>query len=306
VISSYKPPDFVVNTLQHTKVKCSWDEIDKERETKLTNFSKWRELNESELQQYIASSNSDDSDNEDSAFIMDKESESKKSKKAIAVRRLLLGNDEEGCSDDEKDPFFENDKSNGIDGNVIHSFVPQNDSEEVESTEIKPKKNKKGKKKLNEIKADSANVENTDENKKSLAKLEMLFDDDKQSNSQNYDMISIVKQEKLKKKGQHKKKGGKNETESEIVDNDSFKIDLVDSRFQGLFEGDAKFGIDMTSSEFKETPAIKEILKEQSKRRQVNISNNKNRINSEIEHVSKTATSGMNEIVNKLKRKLNK
>ena len=47
---------------------CSWDEGDRERTKKLTSISNWRELTESDLQQYIASSEEDeDEDEEDSS-----------------------------------------------------------------------------------------------------------------------------------------------------------------------------------------------------------------------------------------------
>ena len=61
----YQPPDFVVNALQHTTVQCSWDEGEKDRERKLTNISQWRQLQESELLQYVASSDSDDEEEEE-------------------------------------------------------------------------------------------------------------------------------------------------------------------------------------------------------------------------------------------------
>ena len=61
----YQPPDFVVNALQHTTVQCSWDEGEKDRERKLTNISQWRQLQESELLQYIASSDSDDEEEDE-------------------------------------------------------------------------------------------------------------------------------------------------------------------------------------------------------------------------------------------------
>jgi hypothetical protein len=61
----YQPPDFVVNALQHTTVQCSWDEGEKDRERKLTNISQWRQLQESELLQYVASSDSDDDEEEE-------------------------------------------------------------------------------------------------------------------------------------------------------------------------------------------------------------------------------------------------
>ena len=53
---NYQPPEFVVQALQHTNVECTWDEGDRERGRKLgQSFGKWKELNESELQQYLAS-----------------------------------------------------------------------------------------------------------------------------------------------------------------------------------------------------------------------------------------------------------
>jgi hypothetical protein len=61
----YQPPDFVVNALQHTTVQCSWDEGEKDRERKLTNISQWRQLQESELLQYVASSDSDDEEEDE-------------------------------------------------------------------------------------------------------------------------------------------------------------------------------------------------------------------------------------------------
>ena len=51
--------------MQHTSVECTWDEGEKVRESRLTNISQWRELNESELQQYIASSDSEGEEDDD-------------------------------------------------------------------------------------------------------------------------------------------------------------------------------------------------------------------------------------------------
>ena len=62
---SYKPPsDFIINALQHTNVKCTWDEGEREREKKLTNINAWRSLRDSDFMQYIASSDSDDEEEE--------------------------------------------------------------------------------------------------------------------------------------------------------------------------------------------------------------------------------------------------
>lgn len=62
-LDRYTPPDFVVKALQHTKVECTWDAGERQREKVLTNISTWKQLNESDLQQYVA--NTDSSDEED-------------------------------------------------------------------------------------------------------------------------------------------------------------------------------------------------------------------------------------------------
>lgn len=47
-----------------------------------------------------------------------------------------------------------------------------------------------------------------------------------------------------------------------------FTLDLQDSRFARLLEGDSSFGIDRTSADFKETKAMKQIFGEQRSRRE--------------------------------------
>lgn len=67
VRSNYKPPDFIVKALQHTRVDCTWDlDEDLDRSKKLTNVSMWRQLHASDLQQYLA--DSEDEDEEDPAI----------------------------------------------------------------------------------------------------------------------------------------------------------------------------------------------------------------------------------------------
>lgn len=46
----YTPPEFVSQALQSSKVRCTWDEPELERSNKLTNFTKWRDLKESDFQ----------------------------------------------------------------------------------------------------------------------------------------------------------------------------------------------------------------------------------------------------------------
>ena len=63
-------------------MECSWDKGELAREKKLTNISKWKELNESDLQQYIASSDSEEEEEEEEEE-EDEEDDGLKKKKAV-------------------------------------------------------------------------------------------------------------------------------------------------------------------------------------------------------------------------------
>ena len=70
---------------------CSWDAGERDREQKLTNISMWRQLNESDLQQYIASSDSEEEEEE--GFAAEAPSKANRAKKYDAwlfIRGLLL------------------------------------------------------------------------------------------------------------------------------------------------------------------------------------------------------------------------
>jgi hypothetical protein len=131
----------VVDT-QHTKVECTWDAGEKKREKLLTNMSMWRELNESDLRQYIASSDSSDDEQDDGQdeYVDDAKrgryendaiptKGAKVSGRVAKMRKLLLGEDAEldddaehldddkmtddsqpGDSDPFNDPFFQRDE----------------------------------------------------------------------------------------------------------------------------------------------------------------------------------------------------
>ena len=113
--ASYAPPDFVVNALQHTDVKCSWEAGDDDRHRKLTTMSQWRDLNESDLQQFLASDDDDDDDDDDEENeeagrsdgrgIQKQAAKGKgKGKDRASMRKMLLGDsDGEGEGDEDED-----------------------------------------------------------------------------------------------------------------------------------------------------------------------------------------------------------
>lgn len=140
--SSYKPPEFVINALQHTDVKCTWDEGEKTRSDKLTNFSAWRNLKESDFAQYIASSSEDEAEVNDDVAEQETEQEKKK-----RMRKLLLGDlasDSDADSEDNqktskksnnksnnklaKDDFFNEDKTLealGEEDELVIEYIPE-------------------------------------------------------------------------------------------------------------------------------------------------------------------------------------
>ena len=85
---------------------------------------------------------------------------------------------------------------------------------------------------------------------------------------QDYDMRGLQRIEKnkgKKLKGSRKKKEARRAAE---VAGQDFKVDTKDDRFRAVFKGDdSRFGIDKTDPNFKETGAMKDILKAQEKAR---------------------------------------
>ena len=75
----------------------------------------------------------------------------------------------------------------------------------------------------------------------------------------------IEKNKNKKLKGSRKRKEMEKTADVAGVD---FQLDASDKRFAALLEGDdERFGIDVTDTHYKDTPAMREILTEQSKRR---------------------------------------
>eukprot|EP01038_Epipyxis_sp_PR26KG_P004668 gene4668-6557_t len=270
---NYKPSDCMVHTLQHTKVKCSWDEGEKERERKLTNLSQWRQLNESEFRQYIASSDSDntakdnDFDNEEKVFTyLPETDQSLKSK----IKR----------------------------GSNIVEETP------LEATLRKRAELKKARKEKKILMNNNNDDIIEDENeyqisllssKKKKSKQSVIKDDEVDSD----DLKESVAALNEKRKGKKNKKIKSNQNES-----NEFMVDLGDDRFSKVIDGlDARFGIDTSSTEFKDTSAMREILAEQSRRREA-LRKNKSKTNFDDNYDTiQNDNLETSKLVNQLKRK---
>lgn len=95
-----------------------------------------------------------------------------------------------------------------------------------------------------------------------------IFTNTDEEDQKDFDMRGIARLEKNKNK---KLKGSRKRKElekTETIAGVDFKINASDKRFSALLEGDdERFGIDVTDPHYKDTPAMREILAEQSKRR---------------------------------------
>lgn len=93
------------------------------------------------------------------------------------------------------------------------------------------------------------------EQKRQMAELELLMDDD-QTKGDGFDMKEVLKREKLEKK-----KGKKSRKEKELLQSttDDFEINVQDPRFAAL-QDSHHFAIDPTNPQFKKTKNMKKLM----------------------------------------------
>jgi hypothetical protein len=102
-----------------------------------------------------------------------------------------------------------------------------------------------------------------------LEELELLLaGEENDEETRDYDMRELRRVEKLKDKKLRGSRKRKEEDRAASVSGADFKVDLQDERFKAVLEGhDDRYGIDRTDPRYKETPAMKQILTEQARRR---------------------------------------
>jgi hypothetical protein len=105
-----------------------------------------------------------------------------------------------------------------------------------------------------------------------IEELDLLLAGDRDEEAaKDFHMRDVIRIEKNRAK---KLRGSRKRKEEEIRNNAvglDFKLDTKDSRFAAVLDGtDDRFGIDRTDPQFKETPAMRELLAEQTKRRKAN------------------------------------
>lgn len=115
------------------------------------------------------------------------------------------------------------------------------------------------------------------------AALELLVAGEEPDDAErNFDMRQLERMEKNKEKTFRGARKRKEAQRAEGVVGSEFDVNVSDERFQAVLDGtDDRFGIDPTDSNFKKTPGMLKILKEQSHRRKTKRSR---KINSEMPH----------------------
>lgn len=299
--SDYKPRLFFTSALQQGKVDLTWDETDidrKEWSLKLFNTDKQKNISEHELKKYVAfSSESEESDEQSDIDeiaasngssknkvdlyksllneINQKEEETKKKQVAMEYSWSLGDTSKNHDEDDNLTPFEKQmeakkkkklekkSKKKQAEEKTYDSSdfedIDMNDpffAEEFENDEFeKPKSLMK--------KSKSITPETNEEAEAAAKELKLLLDDGNDDN-RHFSLKKIQNSEKSegkKKKRKIKKhKGG----EDQVIDN--FKIDVDDDRFKAVFD-QADFNIDPTSSSFKKTKAMDDLIQAKLKKR---------------------------------------
>jgi len=122
-------------------------------------------------------------------------------------------------------------------------------------------------------------------------------------------MRGLMRIEKNKDKKLRGKRKRKEEALASTVSGGDFQINLQDDRFNSLLDGnDARFGIDRTDPNFKETPGMLAVLKEQNKRRKRGVKDTKDRriVSSKASMSHSSRKKDVTTLVHRLKRKAGK
>jgi len=284
----YQPKAFCTTALQQGKVELTWDEDNQDRAKAIKEAYNMAEGEEMDNLGDLIGSASEDEE-EDGEEDMDRIKGDFQEKDSISKYRALLAgigesteNPTEGdmevtwndeVSNEETEELTpwekylkkkkdkkkkkvdvagdsgEDDVPEGVD--MSDPFFAEELNERKQSLKVKKKKENKKKE----------NTEN-DTNEVNDDKLAlMVMDSDDEKDHFNYKDIveSETKSNKSKKKWKKKKK------ELEIPTEDSFNVDVTDTRFSALFSR-PEFNIDPTDSNFKKTKNMEKIINEKQKR----------------------------------------
>jgi len=245
-LASYEPPPaYCLAARQQTKVECSWDADEPERKSAFVGA--FRDADEANLTTYLADSSDDDDD--------DGEEEDRREERRRRLRAQLgLPVNDDDDDDDEEPPAAQEAKKTPLIDDALEDYAADDEDSKPTTTTLRGKKKKKQRKDDDDQPADDFFVA-------------AAADDDEEG--RDYDAKMIQKAERLASKAKLRGKR-KRQRDTLLAANakSTFEFDAHDDRFSAVLEGtDDTFGVDPTSPDYKETPAMKVLLAEQTKRR---------------------------------------
>ncbi|KAF3904175.1 hypothetical protein AA313_de0207717 [Arthrobotrys entomopaga] len=298
----YKPVEFSTDALQHSKVKLTWDQEDSTRKAAVKEAFSRREVEEMDLQAYLASDSDDENEEAKEAYRKLLNLAPAKEKAEKGEKKKPLGDMEVTFSaaltgeDGKKEEIFERDET------TIEKYVrkekerkkarkekmKEKRAEENGETHVASESDEEPAKDLGfddpffenpekvNTESKKAKKQKKREEKERVAaeqaakrdELEALMADNEESSLQHFNMNDILKREKLAKlkgkaaKRMAKKKGVK---EAEGLQ-DGYKMDVNDPRFSVIYEK-TEFAIDPTNPRYKKTQAMEKVMEERRKRR---------------------------------------
>ncbi|RPB25923.1 hypothetical protein L211DRAFT_805632 [Terfezia boudieri ATCC MYA-4762] len=333
----YKPNEFVTDALQHSKVKLTWDHDDPARKNKTKKAFSQREIEEMDLKEYLASSDSEEGDAEElknkyRALLSLGGKIGGKQKDEVAgdmeitfTSGLMVDNKADEKEPDHEETTIEKYKRKEkermkvrkaayeakIKGDDINGVTEGDKDVTEEQADLgfedpffqkeEPQVTKKEKKKADK----KAKEKEAAEMATQRAELELLIMDDVDEKAaaigsmKHFSMKEVVKAEKGKKLKKRKK--AKKAADAEDVQN-GFEADVKDPRFAALFE-EHDFAIDPTNPRFKQTTTMKKLMEEKRNRKKNQADNSENGPNRKKRKAETQAGDDVSRLVQSLKRK---
>lgn len=310
---NYKPLQFSTDALQHSNVKLTWDETPTDRVNIAKKAFTQKEIEDMDFKAYLASDSEESEDD-------DTENAKNKLKALVGASSDFGKSSRNGNNEDDDEgevdmeitftPGLEEETKNvAEDGQQEESTIDKVRRKEKERRKSRKQKLKELKKISEQEKKDKLKSlknnrrkeadETDDAASKSRAELELLMMDEENDAEKSLNKKAHFNMNEILRSEKEKSKKGKYQNKEKIVEDD-FKPNLDDDRFTEMFE-EHDFAIDPSQPEFKETNAMKQILKERSKR--AHTKNTKKRRASSTQENENNENGAIASIVSKLKRK---
>ncbi|KAK6350232.1 pre-rRNA-processing protein esf1 [Orbilia brochopaga] len=299
----YRPVEFSTDALQHSKVKLTWDQEDTGRKAAVKEAFSRREIEEMDLQAYLASESDEEKEEAREAYrkLLDLAPASKSDKgekKPVGDMEVTFSaalTAEDGKNED----VFERDETtiekyvrkekerkkarkekmkekraaeNSGDDTAAAENAGEEPTEDLgfddpffENPETANAESKKARKQKKREEKERIAVEQVSRREELEA---LMAADNEDSSLQHFNMNDILKREKLAKlKGKAAKRMAKKRGVKEAEGlQDDYKMDVNDPRFSAIYEK-TEFAIDPTNPRYKKTQAMEKVMEERRKRR---------------------------------------